>query len=129
MGAEPSRAGQFSSPDALLTPGYIAEAAADPGIRIEPAWKVSIVYAMPCAIYHMLPPSYYLAARFPDDFESAVLHAINGGGQNQARAMLTGALSGAQVGLSGIPARFLEGLEKGAELTALANQLATAAAG
>ena len=128
-GAEPSRAGQFSSPDALLTPGYIAEAAADPGIRIEPAWKVSIVYAMPCAIYHMLPPSYYLAARFPDDFESAVLHAINGGGQNQARAMLTGALSGAQVGLSGIPARFLEGLEKGAELTALANQLATAAAG
>ena len=115
-------------PKAKLTPSYIAEAAADPAIRIEPAWKVSIVYGMPCAIYHMLPPAYYLAARFPDDFESSVLHAINGGGQNQARAILTGALSGAQVGLAGIPARFLDGLEKGAELTALARQLAEAAA-
>ena len=102
----------------------MAEAAADPGIRIEPAWKVSIVYGMPCAIYHQLPAAYYLAARFPDDFESAVLHAINGGGQNQARAILTGALAGAQTGLSGIPARFLEGLERNAALTALAKQLA-----
>ena len=52
---EPSRAGLFSSPDALLTPSYMAEAALDPGIKIEPAWKVSIVYGMPCAIYHQLP--------------------------------------------------------------------------
>jgi ADP-ribosylglycohydrolase len=123
-GAEPSRAGTFSSPDALLTPSYMAEAAADPAIRIEPAWKVSIVYGMPCAIYHQLPAAYYLAARFPDDFESAVLHAINGGGQNQARAILTGALVGAQVGLTGIPARFLDGLEKSAELAGLARRLA-----
>ncbi len=79
-GAEPPRAGRFSSPDALLTPSYMAEAVGDPGIRIEPAWRVSIVYGMPCAIYHQLPAAYYLAARFPDDFESAVLHAINGGG-------------------------------------------------
>jgi ADP-ribosylglycohydrolase len=122
-GAEPSRAGTFSSPDALLTPSYMAEAAADPGVKIEPAWKVSIVYGMPCAIYHQLPAAYYLAARFRGDFESAVLHAINGGGQNEARAMLTGALVGAQVGLSGIPARFIEGLEKSAELTDLAGRL------
>ncbi len=127
-GAEPSRAGAFSSPDALLTPSYAAEAAADPAIRIEPAWKVSIVYGMPCAIYHQLPAAYYLAARFPDDFESAVLHAINGGGQNQARAILTGALAGAQTGLSGLPARFLQGLEKSGELLSLAQRLATAAA-
>jgi ADP-ribosylglycohydrolase len=123
-GAEPPVAGRFSSPDALLTPSYIAEAAADPAIRIEPAWKVSIVYGMPCAIYHQLPAAYYLAARFPNDFEAAVLHAINGGGQNQARAILTGALSGAQVGLSGIPARFLDGLENSRELTDLAKRLA-----
>jgi ADP-ribosylglycohydrolase len=79
---------------------------------------------MPCAIYHQLPAAYYLAARFPNDFEAAVLHAINGGGQNQARAILTGALSGAQVGLSGIPARFLDGLENSRELTDLAKRLA-----
>jgi ADP-ribosylglycohydrolase len=78
---------------------------------------------MPCAIYHQLPAAYYLAARFSDDFEQAVLHAINGGGQNQARAILTGALAGAQVGLSGIPQRFIDGLENAPELVSLANKL------
>lgn len=106
-----SRAGSFASPDALLTPGYIARAVEDDAIAIDPASKVSLVYGMPCAIYHVLPAAYYLSARFKNDFESAVLHAINGGGQNQARAMLTGALVGAQVGLSGIPKRFLSGLK------------------
>lgn len=109
-----SRMGGFSSPDALLTPSYVAQAAADPGIRIEPAWKVSLVYGMPCAIYHQLPAAYYLASRFQEDYESAVLHAVNGGGQNMSRAMLTGALVGAQVGLEGIPQRFIAGL-RGAE--------------
>jgi ADP-ribosylglycohydrolase len=80
---------------------------------------------MPCAIYHQLPAAYYLAARFPGDFESAVLHAVNGGGQNQARAILTGALAGAQAGLSGIPQRFLDGLEDTEELQRLAMELAS----
>ncbi len=121
---DPKHAGSFSSPDALLTPHYMALAATDPGVVIEPAWKVSIVYGMPCAIYHQLPAVYYLAARCAGDFESAVLHAINGGGQNMSRAMLTGALVGAQVGLSGIPIRFIEGLEDGEELVQLAKLLA-----
>ncbi len=123
---DPPRAGRFASPDALLTPSYMAQAAHDPDIRIEPAWKVSLVYGMPCAIYHQLPAVYYLAARFHNDFESAVLHAVNGGGQNQARAMLTGALVGAQVGFSGIPVRFIEGLEGVTELYRLAERLAEA---
>lgn len=78
---------------------------------------------MPCAIYHLLSAAYYLASRFADDFESAVLHALNGGGQNMSRTMLTGALVGAQVGLSGIPQRFIDGLEHGQELLALAKKL------
>jgi ADP-ribosylglycohydrolase len=53
-----------------------------------------------------------------------VLNAVNGGGQNQARAILTGALTGAQTGLSGIPQRFLDGLEEGETLTQLAMDLA-----
>lgn len=120
---DPPRAGLFSSPDALLTPGYMAVATHDAGIKIEPAWKVSLVYGMPCAIYHQLPAAYYLAARFADDFEAAVLHAINGGGQNMSRAMLTGALVGAQVGLKGIPQRFIAGLENSQALLKLANDL------
>lgn len=125
---DPPRAGKFASPDALLTPSCIAAAAADPAIRIEPAWKVSLVYGMPCAIYHQVPAAYYLAARFAGDFEAAVLHAVNGGGQNQARAILTGALVGAQVGLTGIPARFLAGLAESAQLCRLAGDLAAQAA-
>lgn len=123
--ADPPRAGRFASPDALLTPSYMAEAAFDADIRIELPWKVSIVYGMPCAIYHQLPAAYYLSALFHNDFESAVLHAINGGGQNQARAILTCALTGAQVGLSGIPKRFLEGLDNVDELITLAENMAS----
>ena len=117
-------AGHFPSPDALLTPSCIARAAHDPGIRIDPAWKASLVYGMPCAVYHQFPAAYYLAARFPDDFASAVLHAVNGGGQNLSRAMLTGAMVGATAGLSGIPQRFIDGLENSAELLQLAKNLA-----
>ncbi|MDD2468699.1 MAG: ADP-ribosylglycohydrolase family protein [Desulfobulbus sp.] len=121
---EQSRAGRFASPDALLTPSFIARAAKDPQIAIEPAWKVSLLYGMPCAIYHILPSAYYLAARFNDDFESGVLHAVNGGGQNQARAILTGALCGAQVGIRNIPSRFIDGLEEGTVLMQLTKDLA-----
>lgn len=102
----------------------MAAAVADSQIVIELAWKVSIVYGMPCAIYHQLPAAYYLAAHFHSDFESAILHAVNGGGQNQARAILTGALTGAQTGLSGIPRRFIDGLENAVELEKLAKDLA-----
>ncbi len=110
-------------PDGLLFPSHIWQAANDPDVAIEPAWKVSLVYGMPCSILCMLPAAYYLAARFYDDFEQAVLHAINGGGQNMSRAMLTGALAGAQVGLAGIPQRFIEGLTAGTEIVELAQRL------
>jgi ADP-ribosylglycohydrolase len=123
--AEAPISGRFPSPDALLGPSSIALAAIDPDIRIEPASKVALVYGLPCAVYHQFPAAYYLAARFAGDFESAVLHAVNGGGQNQARAILAGALAGAQSGLSGIPQRFLDGLEDSPALVVLAEQLAS----
>jgi ADP-ribosylglycohydrolase len=117
----------FASPDALLLPSWIAQAAHDPGTRIEPAWKVSLIYGMSCAINFVLPAAYYLAARFPRDFESAVLQAINGGGQNMSRACLAGALVGAQAGLSGIPARFIDGLAESREIVTLAKEVARSA--
>ena len=43
---------------------------------------------------------------------------------DQARAILTGALAGAQSGLSGIPQRFIDGLENGTELLEQARRLA-----
>ena len=120
---DPSTIGLFASPDALLSPSFMAKVANDKDIKIEPAWKVSLVYGMPCAIYHILPASYYLAARFNDDFESAILHSLNGGGQNQARSILTGALVGAQVGLKNIPQRFIDGLNEKDEILELAKKL------
>ena len=125
--AEAPTAGRFPSPDALLTQSSIARAARDPDVRIEPAWKASLVYGMPCAVYHQFPAAYYLAARFADDFEAAVLHAVNGGGQNLARAMLTGALVGAQVGLGGIPQRFIDGLAQSDALSAIVQRVAGSA--
>ena len=79
---------------------------------------------MPCAIYHQLLAASYLAVRYADDFESAVLHAINGGEQNMSRAMLTGTLVGTQAGLDGIPWRFIDWLENGKALLELSRKLA-----
>ena len=120
----PLHAGQFASPDALLTVSSIARAAHDPGVAIEPASRVGLVYGLPCAVYHQFPAAYYLAARFQGDVELGVLNAVNAGGQNQARAMLTGALCGAIGGLEAIPARFIAGLRQGEEYLALAKALA-----
>ncbi len=119
----------LTAPDGLLFPSHIWRAAHDPDVRIEPAWKASLVYGLPCSIICQLPAAYYLAARFGTDFESAVLHAVNGGGQNMSRAMLTGILAGAACGVSGIPRRLLEGLADAEEALDLALQLGRQAQG
>jgi ADP-ribosylglycohydrolase len=103
------------------TPSNVAQAAREN--LIQPAWKVSLVYGMSCAVNYQFPACYYLASRYSDDFELAVLHAVNGGGQNMARAMLTGALVGAQVGIQGIPQRFIDGLDNSAQLLNSAKKL------
>jgi hypothetical protein len=59
---------------------------------------------------------------------AAQTHCGNAGGHNQARAMLTGSLVGAQVGFSGIPMRFLEGLNSSEELVSLSIKLVRAKA-
>jgi len=55
-----------------------------------------------------------------------VLSAINGGGNNMARASLTGALAGAQVGIRGIPERFITGLASYQLLLDMAERVAEA---
>ena len=70
----------------------------------------------------MLPAAYYFISRFEEDFELPVLSAINGGGNNMARASLAGALAGAQAGLSGIPQRFITGLADSERLLEMAKR-------
>jgi len=102
---------EVSFTDAVDRPSVIYESAHDSRIQIEPAHLVSRLYTPDCRITHLLPAAYYLASKYESDFEMAVLSAINGGGNNMARAALTGALSGAMNGLSGIPERFITGLK------------------
>jgi ADP-ribosylglycohydrolase len=113
--------------DTVLQPAWIWEAAHDPAVAIEPAQAACRLFGLACAISFQLPGAFYLASRFPEDFEMAVLSAINGGGNNMARASLTGALSGAMNGFSAIPQRFVAGLHEGERYLALAENLAEAA--
>ena len=110
--------------DNLLTPGNGQVAWQPETVRIEPALHVSQVYGMDCQVMHLLPAAYYLIHRYPDNFEKGLLSAINGGGNNMARAALTGALLGAMNGFDNIPERFVRDLKNTAYYQKLAEQLA-----
>ncbi|MFO7985035.1 MAG: ADP-ribosylglycohydrolase family protein [Desulfatiglandaceae bacterium] len=101
---------RVSFTDAVLQPSWSHAAAHHSGIQIEPAQSACRLFGLACTLGFMLPAAYYFAARFENDFYSSVMSAINGGGNNMARAALTGALAGAQVGLKGIPEYLIEGL-------------------
>ncbi len=93
-------------------------------VSVEPAKYISLVFGLDCQVAHLLPAAYYLLYRYPDSFEMAILSASNGGGENVARAALTGALTGAFHGVSAIPERFLYKLENGADIRSYAQALA-----
>jgi len=118
-----ARLGAF---DTFLTPSY--GAVTDPSgthtVFVEPPKNISLLFGLDCQVTHISPCAYFLVNRFPDDFENAVLSATNGGGQNVARGALTGALSGAAVGLSRIPQRFLVGLKGGDDFLKAATAVA-----
>ncbi len=115
--------GLIPSFDCLTQVGNGAIAVNTP-VSIDPASLASQLYGLNCTLGFMLPAAYYFIHRYPDDFEMAVLAAVNGGGNNMARAALTGALSGAIVGLKGIPKRFITGLKDHGRLLQLADEVA-----
>ncbi|MCU0735751.1 MAG: ADP-ribosylglycohydrolase family protein [Methylotetracoccus sp.] len=63
-----------------------------------------------CYIDQSLPAVFYLAARYPDDFEAALIANANVGGDNCHRGAVLGALLGAAMGLEAIPERWMQGL-------------------
>lgn len=96
---------------------------ADASLEIDPVVVCRLI-GMNCTIGFLIPAAYFLIHRYPDDFEMAVLTAVNAGGNNMARAALVGALSGALVGIEGIPERFITGLRDHEQLLALADRVA-----
>jgi ADP-ribosylglycohydrolase len=109
--------------DTFIQPDLVAQAASNPHIHIDPPLHVCQLFGLPCQLGFLAPAAYYLTARFPDEFEMPVLSAINGGGNNMARAALTGALSGALVGFSNIPKRLVDGLQDGMAILPLARKV------
>jgi len=110
--------------DAVLQPGWSYEAIQDDAVQINPPWTACRLFGLACSLEFMLPAAYYFCSRFENDFELPVLSAINGGGNNMARASLTGALAGAQVGIRGIPGRFVSGLANYEALLEMAERVA-----
>ena len=115
--------------DAVLQPRWSYEAARDDAVQINPPWTACRLFGLACPLEFMLPAAYYFNSRFENDFELPVLSAINGGGNNMARASLTGALAGAQVGIRGIPERFITGLASYELLLEMAERVAEAGGG
>lgn len=63
-----------------------------------------------CYIDQSFPSVLYLAARYHDDFESAMIANTNVGGDNCHRGAVLGAILGAALGVGAIPKRWINGL-------------------
>ena len=71
-----------------------------------------------CYIDQSLPAVLYLAARYADDFEAALIANTHVGGDNCHRGAVLGAILGAALGFRAIPERWIRGLQARAELEA-----------
>lgn len=60
-----------------------------------------------------------------DGFETAIVNAVNRGGDADTIGAITGAVAGARFIVSDIPTRWISDLQHRAELTQLADQLVT----
>jgi ADP-ribosyl-[dinitrogen reductase] hydrolase len=63
-----------------------------------------------CYIDQSFPSVLYLATRYHDDFENALIANTNVGGDNCHRGAVLGAILGASLGLEAIPQRWITGL-------------------
>ena len=121
----------ISSYDDLTLMAYALDLVQRPNIvSLQDDRFISRVYGPDCHSAHLFPAAYYLAFKHAKNFEKAILFATNSGGNNMARAALTGGLTGAMTGINSIPKRFVSGLkddgkpDNGKYLLGLANLLA-----
>ena len=70
----------------------------------------------------------YCVWRHPESFADAVLEAVNTDGDSDSIAAITGSVMGARLGLAAIPSRWVEGVERSAELQELGRRLCRARA-
>jgi len=93
------------------TPGL--PASADANQRKQHAEKVAAVLGNDPRSFHSVPTALYSFLAHPASFEDAMVCAISVGGDTDTIGAMTGALSGAYLGINAIPSRWLDGLEQG----------------
>ena len=69
-----------------------------------------------CYIDQSFPSTLYLAARYHNNFEAALIANTNVGGDNCHRGAILGAILGASLGVAAIPKRWINGLTAYTEL-------------
>ena len=65
----------------------------------------------------------FCALKYQDDFDAAMIASVNHGGDSDSTGAITGNILGAWLGLSGIPEKYLAGLELKDTLLELADDL------
>ncbi len=65
----------------------------------------------------------YCALKYENDFDRALIAAVNHSGDSDSAGAVTGNLLGARLGLAGIPAKYLENLELKSVILELADDL------
>ena len=98
--------------------GFPAEAAVEHVRRNRASdhYVIGGLLSSACYIDQSLPAALYLAARYPDDFEAALVANTNAGGDNCHRGAVLGAMMGAALGVTAIPERWRQGLTAHADL-------------
>jgi ADP-ribosyl-[dinitrogen reductase] hydrolase len=89
------------------------------GVRASQSTDLDIIGGLlspACYIDQSFPSVLYLAARYHDDFERALVANTNVGGDNCHRGAVLGAILGATLGTDAIPKRWITGLTAHAEL-------------
>lgn len=118
LGAMVDAAARHSEPTAEMMRRAIAEAerGVGPDVTLErlEGW----------AAHEAIAAGAYVFARHPDDPRAAVLEAANTVGDSDSIATIAGALVGARVGASRLPAEWIADLERATELYGLARAAA-----
>lgn len=86
--------------------------------------KVVSVLGHSSVSYESVPASIYSFLKYPDSFEEAVVYAISLGGDTDTIGAMTGAISGAFLGIEKIPERWLNQLENIGKAKAYVDSLA-----
>jgi poly(ADP-ribose) glycohydrolase ARH3 len=73
--------------------------------------------------FESVPAAIYSFLRYPGSFEEAVTYAISLGGDTDTIGAMTGAVSGAYLGIEAIPSRWRDRLENGDYIAELAERL------